>query len=1148
MYFRATHIGIILLFVINLVGFKAASQSGLVVKTIEINGDTVLIDTGLMVPGSFQANGLSKDSYELILPGNLLVRKDSSVTGTFNCRYRLFIPMLTQDFYHKDTSLINYGTNTYKNPFKITNQYGNTNFFGSGLNKTGSISRGVSFGNNQNLSVNSNLNLQMSGKIAPDVSLVASVTDDNIPIQPDGNTQQLQDFDQVYIKVFEENKWSLVAGDFWLYKPNGYFMTYKKRAQGGSFSGTVLQNEEKKQRWDLQASGAISRGKFARNIIQGIEGNQGPYRLIGADNEPFIIVLAGTERVYIDGKLLVRGQENDYIMNYNTSEVIFTAKNLITKDRRIIVEFQYSDQNYARSLFQVSNEITFKRSRIWFNAYSEQDSKNQPLQADVGDSVRVILADAGDQIDQAFASSIDTSIYTDARPLYYRIDTTVGSETYTILIHTVSEVPQHYKATFTNVGLGNGNYELQEITAVGRIYRWVAPVAGAPQGTHEPIIQLAPPSRQQMLTSGFEYNFNERNKIGLEAGYSNYDKNTYSTLDSKDNQGLSARGYWTGKKQLGQSKNFLTTKVDMEFVNRNFRRIERFRSVEFERNWNVLNLDLNGDQILGSGSIGYLDQKLGAIQYRYNMFLAGSSTGPDYNGIKNDLNIDMGQKDWKANVTGSFLNSRGLTNTSFLRHKSHLHKDFGKIRISYDDEHELNKIEGNFNGYEFFDWQATIGTSDSSKHQMNVFYRQRLERRQDSSARFDRAAIANHYGGALGIQNRANRLDITLSYRELRILDTTRINEQPENTLVGRIEHRLKVLKGGITASTFYEIGSGLELKREFLYVEVQPGQGVYTWIDYDGDDIKDLNEFEIAAFQDQANYIRVFTPTNEYVKTFTNQFNESIFIKPRNIWRADSGFMKFIGRFSDQFIYRVDRKTNTLDANQLYNPFVTSIDDTALISISSSMRNTFYFNRTNQTFGMDYSFQNVSGKTLLTSGFDSRSNVFHEVRLRWNITKTLTLQSQAISGQKENVSDYVSGRNFSIGYQTGELKLSYQPNIQSRISVLGTYTTKENDLEYGGETADILNTGVEWRQNAMNKGSLTGQINYIYNAYSGESNSTLAYEMLEALNPGQNFTWSLFYQRALSKHLQVNINYNGRKSPGNNTIHSGGVQVRALF
>ena len=51
----------------------------------------------------------------------------------------------------------------------------------NGLQTNGSISRGVTIGNNQNTVLNSNLDLQISGKLSENITLKASIQDSNIP-------------------------------------------------------------------------------------------------------------------------------------------------------------------------------------------------------------------------------------------------------------------------------------------------------------------------------------------------------------------------------------------------------------------------------------------------------------------------------------------------------------------------------------------------------------------------------------------------------------------------------------------------------------------------------------------------------------------------------------------------------------------------------------------------------------------------------------------------------------------------------------------------------------------------------------------------------------------------------------------------------
>ena len=109
-------------------------------------------------------------------------------------------------------------------------------------------------------------------------------------------------------------------------------------------------------------------------------------------------------------------------------------------------------------------------------------------------------------------------------------------------------------------------------------------------------------------------------------------------------------------------------------------------------------------------------------------------------------------------------------------------------------------------------------------------------------------------------------------------------------------------------------------------------------------------------------------------------------------------------------------------------------------------------------------------------------------------------------------------------------------------------YQEKKNNDLLGGEELIAQKGGTEFRYNVASKGSFRAGFNYINNQFTITENASLSYEMLEGLQQGEDMTWELTYQQNISKHMQLSINYNGRKSEESPVIHTGRVQLRASF
>ncbi len=1118
-------------------------------KRISIKQDTVQIDTLSIVPGSITVKNLSGEIllplyYQIVYDKALLVWKTKPAVAEVEISYKTLPILLSRRYFNKDPKLI--GETTVDNtPYIYNTKNGeNTLFSFSGLNKSGSISRSVGFGNTQGLSVNSNMVLQLSGKIAGDVDILAAISDDNIPIQPGGNTQQINDFDKVFIQLSRRNT-SVVAGDYELRRPDSYFMNFFKRAQGGSFS-TAYQTENG-WRYKSNLSVAVAKGRSARNIVQGIEGNQGPYRLTGNNVEQFIIVLSGTERIYLDGELLRRGQENDYVIDYNTSELSFTPKRLITQNSRIIIEFEYSDKNYARALTYANQEISKAKMLFKINLYNEQDNPNRPFLQLLSPNQKQFLQDIGNQTNQAFFSNADSVPFNSNEILYKKLDT-LGAKG----VYVYSSNPQlaKYRLGFSFVGQGQGNYKLSTTSAAnGRVFEFAALVAGSKQGSYEPITLLITPKKQQLITFGTDYKFNKTTFLSSELALSNNDVNLFSAIGNSANAGMALKLMAGNEHKFNRDSLGLKiiSNASLELTSIGFKPIERYRPVEFERDFNLAGITDPSPERLGKASISLFKDVSRQIGYQ----LAAFTRLAQYSGVQHSVNANYHLANYRFAYNGNLLNSSSvLNNGKFFRQSAILSRGIKNLELGLSLEQEKNSTVDLKTQllalYSFFfnQYKLQLASNSSMPNKFMIEYGRRYDKLPVGYTLIA-SSVADIINAGLQLNKNPNSiLSISSTYRLVNY--NNRLAYQDESTLLGRTEYSLNLWKGFLNSSTFYELGTGQEPKREFTYLEVQAGQGAYAWNDYNKNGIKELNEFETARYQDQAVFIRIFQPTNQFVKTNYTTIDQTLRLSPALLFGTSSP--SFIAKISNQTELKTDRKIFDKAGLNILNPFHTQIDEANLVSLNSYFRNTLFFNRNSPMFGLDLNYQQNSSKILLTNGFDSRSRSTTGIRMRYNLVKKSNLIIQANTGTKLYQSGLFKQQNYSIHFIEFLPQFDYLVNTGFRLTFSGGYINQQNGVAVGGEKSANLRLSTEARYNILKKGAITSRINILRNNYIGGLNSPVSYEMLEGLQPGNNLVWDLGLQRGVANGIQLNINYQGRKSPGVNAVHTGGVQVRAFF
>lgn len=1118
-------------------------------KKIVAVSDTIKIDSVSLNPSFFKLidknqTEISRNYYDIdFANGNLTFKNYPFASDTITVNYLKFPDFLTREYsiYDKSRVVDNDVLLGRLYQAQISTQKRFVPF--DGLNTVGSITRGVTVGNNQNTVVNSALDLQITGKIADNVNIRASIQDSNIPLQEGGYSQKLDEFDQIFIELFSD-KWAIRAGDLFLENRKSRFLNFNKKVQGISSQFEFGSDEAKTT---IFGAAALVRGQYAKSNFVGQEGNQGPYKLRGPNGELYILVISGSERVYVNGILLKRGENNDYVIDYNAGEIIFTSLFPITSEMRIAIEYQFSDRNYTRFVTYAGASHEREKWSLSGAVYSENDIKNQPLQQNLSPEQAQILVGAGDDASQMTAASAYVDTYSENKILYRK--TFIGTEE--IFEYSTDENEELYNVRFTLVGNNLGDYKLISNATVGRIYEYVAPVNNVKQGNYDPIIRLAAPTKIQIATIMGTIDPNEKTHVDFEFGFSNNDLNLFSTIDDADNHGVAGR--LKARQRLASKKWKIDALADLQFIQKDFRSVERLFNIEFDRDWN-LTLP-KGNQSLLIGGLNFVLPEKGVANYQFEKL----DFSENFSGSRHVVNALFRFKNFSIQNNGSYLNSDSeIAKSTFVRNylkgKYHLNKNWLGATLRLEDNQEKLKTTGNLSvlSQRFTEYGAFIGRGDSTKVYVELGY---LNRVNDSlqNGILKKVNTSNSlYIKSQLIQNEKTSLSLFANYRRL-IYDNALRPDEP--SLNSRLLYNDKFFGDFVQVTTAFETSSGTIAQQEFTYLEVDAGQGIYKWNDYNGNGVQELDEFEVAQFSDEAKFMKIFLPNQVFIKTHQNKVSQSVTLNPIQ-WQNSDGIKKILSYFYNQTSFLSDRKIrrdeNTID----FNPF--SSDDGEILGMNSSFRNSLYYNRGKQHHSVTYNLLRSESKNLLS--FASQSNMLqshqlqysHLIKKMWLLnfsvkTNSNTTVERYFMTIQDSVSGNVGARNYDLqGYQISP-KVSYLFSKNANVDVFYDYQLKENTI---GNREDLVQHrfGTSFTYASKKQFTANGEISLYDNSFTGNVSSPVAYQMLEGLQPGQNMTWRLLLQKNLTQFLDVNVNYQGRKSETSKAIHTGSVQLRAYF
>jgi len=1027
----------------------------------------------------------------------------------------------------------------------------------STLQTSGSIMRGIKVGSNQDFTLNSGLNVQLSGKLSDDIEIIAALTDAATPIQPEGNTQTLSEIDKVFVR-FKSPFVQGTVGDFNLDYKGSTFANVQRKLQGLTLQTSFKNNT-------VGTTIATTRGFFNHVSFIGQEGNQGPYRLTGKNGERDIIVLAGTERVFVNGKRMIRGESNDYVIEYGNGQIRFTNHRLITGESRIEVDFEYypAVQSYNRNVFSAFSAHRFKRGALNLNVryYREQDNTGQVLEESQALTAKEknILKQAGD--DPFKAQEPGFTFKGDSSGSYVKTDTLYQGKVYSVF-QFKGKNKGNYTVSFSYFGAKRGDYVRDRLG----VYRWVGPG----KGDYLPIRLIALPSRHDLLDFRLSGKPWKPLKMKAEYAFTNLDRNTFSSLDDRDNKGQAFRlsaELVPISLRIG-SGNF--GKFDLRFKSRliqsTFHPADRFRQPDFTRYWNLYASPDQGAQEVSFQLNGnYLPVKGIRISSNIGQFGQTHFVSKRY-GIETVVdNFHRFASLLRYEYVAADNQLQNLTDL-WKRYRFRMQRDLWKIRpkFAYRGEWRKRTLKEELSGFRFDEWELGLEFWNFKYFKSTFDARQRNDYVYDirQKGKLLPQAVSRTYAWKFGLKNvKSTTLNLSLMHRikdyskyfESIKVDTLKLlyadaavqdtSWRDRSTNLAQIDATHRAFDNALDLSWQYRLSTEETALREKVYVDVGEGRGNLRYDPY-------LKEYVPDPL---GKYLLYILPTGKFEPVSGVQTAFRFRFDPYRYLRKRRGKHRLLAKFSGETYVRVEEESRDPNKAAVYLLNPEHLQGRFTVRGVLSFYQDLFFMKHNRNLSFRLRFRlNHNYNNQFVNSTENDRRKAQEIGLRFNWRPRMRLRSQSEVRWRTFLRTSAANalRNRTItGYYLSQ-NFSYRPSGMWEIGLESEsgYETNTNPLYPINLYFMLFKQRLNYSLPAKGRISAQYELQNV-TVTNNPFNRIVPFEMAKGKRQGFSQEWQLRMEYTVAKNIVFTFSYIGRKDAGfKRVIHSGQAQLRAFL